>query len=132
MTPPLDEAARARYCTWVHPHTRPCSPMVDLEALSPRQRESLAFIVAAAEQRGVVRIHLQIGQALGIGSTNAVSDQLRALTRKGYIERVGDPGRPRSLRLTERATGFIGDDHVTVVPVLGRIAAGVPLLAEEN
>lgn len=104
----------------------------DLEELSPRQREILDFIVAAVEQGGVVPSYREIGAALGIGSTNAVSDHLKALTRKGYIERVGDPGRPRSLRLTERATGFLEDDAVTVVPVLGRIAAGVPLLAEQN
>lgn len=103
-----------------------------MEDLSPRQREILDFIVAAVEQGGVVPSYREIGAALGIGSTNAVSDHLKALMRKGYIERVGDPGRPRSLRLTETATGFLEDDAVTTVPLLGRIAAGLPLLAEEN
>ncbi|MCB9687162.1 MAG: repressor LexA [Alphaproteobacteria bacterium] len=103
-----------------------------MEELSPRQREILDFVVAAVEQDGVVPSYREIGTALGIASTNAVSDHLKALIRKGYLERVGDPGRPRSLRLTEHATGFLEDSAVTTVPVLGRIAAGVPLLAEEN
>ena len=103
-----------------------------MEELSPRQQELLEFLVSAVEQRGVVPSYREIGAALGIGSTNAVSDHLKALIRKGYVERVGEPGRPRSLRLTERSTGFLQDESVTSVPVLGRIAAGMPLLAEEN
>src|SRR5262245_48783539 len=102
-----------------------------MEELSPRQRDILDFIVGQVSQSGVVPSYREIGGALGIDSTNAVSDHIKALIRKGYVERVGDPGRPRSLRLTERATGVLADE-VTVVPVLGRIAAGVPLLAEQN
>jgi repressor LexA len=102
-----------------------------LEELSPRQRDILDFIVAEVSQAGVVPSYREIGGALGIESTNAVSDHIKALIRKGYVERVGEPGRPRSLRLTERATGHL-DEAVTVIPVLGRIAAGVPLLAEQN
>lgn len=100
--------------------------------LSPRQREILDFIAAQVDQHGVVPSYREVGSALGIGSTNAVSDHIKALLRKGYLERVGEPGRPRSLRLTPRATGRLEDDGVVGVPVLGRIAAGVPLLAEEN
>lgn len=102
-----------------------------MEELSPRQREILDFIVAQVDQSGVVPSYREIGAALGIESTNAVSDHLKALMRKGYIERVGEPGRPRSLRLTERATG-LQDEQVSLVPVLGRIAAGLPLFAVEN
>ena len=110
----------------------PSDPIEGGPELSPRQREILDFVAAQVEQGGVVPSYREIGLALGITSTNAVSDHLKALIRKGYLERVGDPGRPRSLRLTEQTTGFLEDDSVTVVPVLGRIAAGVPLLAEEN
>lgn len=102
-----------------------------MDDLSPRQREILEFVISSVEQNGVSPSYREIGEALGIASTNAVSDHLKALIRKGYVERVGDPGRPRSIRLTEQATGFM-DDHVTLIPVLGRIAAGEPLLAEEN
>jgi repressor LexA len=103
-----------------------------MDDLSPRQREILEFLLSSVEQSGVAPSYREIGEALGITSTNAVSDHLKALMKKGYLERVGDPGRPRSLRLTEQATGFMEDDGVTLVPVLGRIAAGQPLLAEEN
>lgn len=103
-----------------------------MEDLSPRQRELLEFMIATVEQRGVVPSYREIGAALGIGSTNAVSDHIKALIRKGYVQRVGEPGRPRSLRLTEQATGFLAEQNVTAIPVLGRVAAGVPLLAEEN
>ena len=90
------------------------------------------FIVASVEQTGIVPTYREIGTGLGIGSTNAVSDHIKALVRKGYIERVGKPGRPRSLRLTEEATGFIEQSSIASVPILGRIAAGRPLLAQEN
>ena len=100
--------------------------------LSPRQKEILEFITAAVDQRGVVPSYREIGRALDIRSTNAVSDHIKALIRKGYLERVGEPGRPRSLRITESATDTLHDDAVVGVPILGRIAAGVPLLAQEN
>jgi repressor LexA len=102
-----------------------------LETLSNRQREIVDFLSAAVDQHGVMPSYREIGRALGIKSTNAVSDHIKALIKKGYVERVGEPGRPRSLRLTVKATGFL-DDEIVGVPVLGRIAAGVPLLAQEN
>lgn len=102
-----------------------------MEELSPRQREMLEFIRAHWDQNRVVPSYREIGSALGMKSTNAVSDHLKALIRKGYVERVGDPGLPRSLRITSEA-GLENDDSVVSVPLLGRVAAGVPLLAEEN
>ena len=104
----------------------------NVEDLSPRQKELLEFLITQVEQKGVVPSYREIGSALGIGSTNAVSDHIKALIRKGYVQRVGEPGRPRSLRLTEQATGFLAEQNVTAVPVVGRVAAGLPLLAEEN
>jgi len=103
-----------------------------VEQLSPRQRDVFDFLLSSIEQRGVVPSYREVGAALGIPSTNAVSDHIKALIRKGYVERVGEPGRPRSLRLTSESTGFVEHSDITAVPVLGRIAAGVPLLAEEN
>ena len=100
--------------------------------LSPRQREIFDFIASSVDQHGVVPSYREIGSALGIGSTNAVSDHIKALIRKGYVERVGEPGRPRSLRITTEVSTTMHDDAVVGVPILGRIAAGVPLLAHEN
>ena len=103
-----------------------------MDDLSPRQAELLEFLRSHVDQMGVVPSYRECGRALGIGSTNAVSDHIKALEKKGYIERVGQPGRPRSLKLTTKAVGFIEDDNVVGIPVLGRIAAGLPLLAQEN
>ena len=83
-----------------------------MEELSPRQTELLEFLRGYHDQNGVVPSYREIGVALGIQSTNAVSDHIKALQRKGYIERVGDPGRPRSLRLTTKAVGIMTDDAV--------------------
>lgn len=103
-----------------------------MDDLSPRQTQLLEFLRSYLDQQGVVPSYRECGKALGIGSTNAVSDHIKALEKKGYIERVGTPGRPRSLKLTPKAVGFIEDENVVGIPVLGRIAAGIPLLAEEN
>ncbi len=102
-----------------------------MDDLSPRQREILEFIVAAIQQRGVAPTYREIGTALGIGSTNGVSDHIKALVRKGYLQRGAEPGSPRALVPTPQVTGMV-DSEVLGVPILGRIAAGKPLLAEEN
>ena len=104
-----------------------------MDDLSPRQREILEFLMAHVEQMGVVPSYREIGTALGIGSTNGVSDHLKALEKKGYLERTGVPGSPRSLRVTDKAGAAREEDGTVVgVPIIGRIAAGMPLLAQEN
>jgi repressor LexA len=103
-----------------------------MEPLSPRQQEMLDFIVSVIDQRGVPPSYREIGSALGIGSTNGVSDHIKALLRKGYLERVGGRGNSRSLRVPPAALDRMADEETVGVPVLGRIAAGTPLLAEEN
>lgn len=103
-----------------------------MERLSPRQEDILNFILSVVDQRGVHPSYREIGAALSISSTNAVSDHIKALIRKGYLERVGQAGRPRSLRLTERATGMHQQGAVVGVPLIGRVAAGSPILAHES
>jgi repressor LexA len=78
----------------------------------------------------------EIGEKVGLTSSSSVAHQLRVLEEKGYIKR--DPNRPRALTVSHPAevadeTG-IGDSHPTpaYVPVVGRIAAGGPILAEER
>jgi repressor LexA len=100
--------------------------------LSPRQAQILEFILAAIDQTGVTPSYREIGAALDISSTNGVSDHIKALIKKGYLERIGGSGRSRSLRPTELATGGFVDESVVGVPILGRVAAGAPLLAQEN
>jgi repressor LexA len=103
-----------------------------LEDLSARQSEILEFIVAAMGQTGICPSYREIGRALGIGSTNGVSDHIKALERKGYIERFGGRGASRSIRLTDKAQDSWSDENIVGVPLLGRVAAGEPLLAVEN
>lgn len=103
-----------------------------MEDLSARQAEILDFIVAAMGQAGICPSYREIGRGLGIGSTNAVSDHINALIRKGYIERVGGRGASRSIRLTEKAQDGWSDEQVVGIPLLGRVAAGEPILAVEN
>jgi repressor LexA len=68
---------------------------------------------------------------MGIRSTNGVNDHLRALERKGYLRR--EDMKSRALRLVEdEPDPVVEDADVVSVQVLGRVAAGVPILAEEN
>ena len=95
-----------------------------MQELSPRQRDILDFLVATVDQTGVFPSYREIGAALGIGSTNGVSDHLKALERKGYIERVGGRGASRSTRLSDKATRKLSTEGVVGVPLVGRVAAG--------
>jgi repressor LexA len=103
-----------------------------MDALPPRQRELLDFVAAYTDQKGIPPTLREIGEALGIKSTNGVSDQVKALVKKGFIERVGDARTSRSIRVTHEARGGFRDASTMAVPVIGRVAAGSPILAEEN
>jgi repressor LexA len=110
-------------------------------ALTPRQRTILDVIRASVTSRGYPPSIREIGDAVGLTSTSSVAHQLRTLERKGYLRR--DPNRPRAVDVrgaddaVVRApvvTDVAGSDDLpepTFVPVLGRIAAGGPILAEE-
>ncbi len=108
------------------------TPESTVEDLSPRQRQILDYITAVVDANGVVPSYREIGAALGIGSTNGVSDHIKALERKGYLERTGGRGAPRSLRITRDGASRRDDDSALSVPIIGRIAAGAPLLAQES
>jgi repressor LexA len=108
--------------------------------LTQRQRTILEVIRSSVTTRGYPPSIREIGDAVGLTSTSSVAHQLRTLERKGYLRR--DPNRPRAVdvRTPEElagpvvATDVAGSDALpepTYVPVLGRIAAGGPILAEE-
>lgn len=116
--------------------------------LTARQRKVLQVIRSSVEKRGYPPSLREIGDAAGLTSPSSVSHQLSALERKGYLRR--DPHRPRAIEvladtdldLPGRNRGGskapvdetgAGDmrPEATYVPVLGRIAAGVPIAAEE-
>jgi len=106
-----------------------------MEELTDRQREILTFILKESEVRGFPPTIREIGEEMDIRSTNGVNDHLKALERKGYLTRGEQQS--RSLVPTKRARMVLGlgvrkDADMVEVPLLGRVAAGAPLLATEN
>jgi repressor LexA len=129
----------------------------DQHGLTPRQRRILEVIKNAVESRGYPPSIREMGEAVGLASSSSVAHQLRSLEQKGFLRR--DPNRPRALEVllpNEAGTSVAAESPaapavaapptVTVdetgigdaypepvhVPVLGRIAAGGPILAEEQ
>jgi repressor LexA len=90
-----------------------------MSALTPRQAEILALLHSFIERSGRPPTRAELAQHFGFSSPNAAEEHLRALARKGAIELV--PGAARGIRLKE-----------TGVPVVGRVAAGSPILAQEH
>jgi repressor LexA len=110
----------------------------DAQGLTPRQQRVLTVIRDSIERRGYPPSMREIGERVGLTSSSSVAHQLRVLEEKGFIKR--DPNRPRALSVfnpDEAAavdeTG-VGDamPPATYVPMVGRIAAGGPILAEEQ
>ncbi len=120
-------------------HELPDGPP-DATGLTARQRRVLAVIRDSVEARGYPPSMREIGQSVGLTSSSSVAHQLRVLESKGFLRR--DPNRPRALEVLSPETAFqpayddtgSGDAHpeAIYVPVVGRIAAGGPILAEER
>ena len=115
---------------------------LDAAGLTQRQRRILEVIREAVDRQGYPPSVREIGQAVGLTSTSSVAHQLTTLERKGYIRR--DPNRPRAVDVrppesVAPARGAEPDEESerfahpapTYVPVVGRIAAGGPVLAEQ-
>lgn len=121
----------------------------DATGLTPRQQRILAHLKECIEQRGYPPSMREIGSAVGLTSTSSVAHQLKVLEEKGFLKR--DPHRPRALEVflpevlaarksisAAEESSFdetgVGDSAppATYVPVVGRIAAGGPILAEER
>lgn len=124
------------------------STLNNVQGLTQRQQMVLDFIRQSIADRGYPPTLREIGARMGIRSTNGVNDHLRALERKGYLTR--EDMKSRALRPTahansnadpaEAANGNVlsglppltDDEDVIDVRVLGRVAAGLPLFAEEH
>ena len=121
----------------------------DATGLTPRQQKVLATIKDSIEKRGYPPSMREIGEAVGLTSSSSVAHQLKTLEEKGFLKR--DPKRPRALEVflpevmaARRSIGSaeetsvdetgIGDTvpAASYVPMVGRIAAGGPILAEER
>ena len=117
----------------------------DGSGLTPRQRKVLDVIRDSVERRGYPPTIREIGEAVGLTSTSSVSYQLATLQKKGFLRR--DPSKPRAVdvRLPGEAAAAVAAADLAqdeaaeraahpvpaFVPVLGRIAAGGPILAEQ-
>jgi repressor LexA len=99
----------------------------DMDDLTPRQQRIVEFIRRTVQDRGYPPTVREIGEAVGLTSSSSVHAQLANLQRKGLLRK--DPAKPRAIEVAGARPR--GSAAVTV-PVLGRIAAGAPLLAEEN
>jgi repressor LexA len=107
-------------------------PMAPRAPLTQRQQRILECIREAVEARGYPPSVREIGEAVGLRSPSSVHSQLNSLEREGYLRR--DPTRPRAIEVH-----FDPDTELTMraaaakdVPLVGEIAAGAPLLAEER
>jgi repressor LexA len=106
----------------------------DKEALTERQRQVLEYISESIRARGYPPTLREIGERMGIRSTNGVNDHLKALEKKGYLHR--EDLKSRALRPigVEEGGGTLreANDNTVAVPLVGQVAAGMPLLATEQ
>lgn len=121
----------------------------DATGLTPRQQRVLATIKEAIETRGYPPSMREIGAAVGLTSSSSVAHQLKVLEEKGFLKR--DPNRPRAIEVflpelmaARRSISSADETSIdetdigntappaTYVPMVGRIAAGGPILAEEQ
>jgi repressor LexA len=100
--------------------------------LSPRQREILQFIEVQARDRGYPPSVREIGEAVGLTSPSTVHSHLNTLTRLGYLRR--DPSKPRAIevRWDPNSGAVIERRPVRHVPLVGDVAAGTDVLAQEK
>jgi repressor LexA len=111
----------------------------DADGLTSRQRRVLQVIRDSVQQRGYPPSMREIGDAVGLTSTSSVAHQLTTLERKGFLRR--DPNRPRAVEVRIPGEGSDAEERPDAdterrptpayVPVIGRIAAGGPILAEQ-
>jgi len=97
--------------------------------LTRRQAAILQFIVECIRKDGRPPTIAEIGSEFRISSTNGVNDHLRALVRKGYITRSS---KARGIHVTEKAAAGLYAEHVGMLPLVGQVAAGQPVLSEQN
>lgn len=106
-----------------------------MKRLTVRQREILDYITDSIADRGYPPTIREIGKTMGIRSTNGVNDHLKALERKGFLSR--DDLKSRAMRPVKQPgegppPAANDDGDILDIPLLGRVAAGEPILAIED
>lgn len=105
---------------------------MEKDKLTKRQKEILRFIISEVRKHGYPPSVREIGTAVGLSSSSTVHAHLTNLEKKGYLKR--GQALPRAIGVVkDQGVTYTPDSRkVTEVPLVGRIAAGEPLLAEEN
>ncbi|CCI83171.1 transcriptional repressor LexA [Corynebacterium otitidis] len=119
----------------------PADGTPDMSSLSPRQRTILSFITESFQERGYAPTYREIGIAAELKSTSSVSYQLSELEAKGFLHREQNKPRAVGVRSAAPAKPAAGAEDspapegsvpASYIPLVGSIAAGAPILAEEN
>jgi repressor LexA len=134
----VDAVRRSPYAAGEHLFVpvRAVSPTLEREMqtsteLTARQRESWSFLLAYSDRHGYPPTVREIGEAVGLASPSTVHAHLANLERAGLLRR--DPTKPRALELMGRDKPAAAEPaELPKLPLLGQIAAGGPLLAEQN
>lgn len=114
----------------VSAHQKPPDFMPDSVRLTPRQRQILEMIKTAILEKGAPPTRAEIARAFGFKSANAAEDHLRALVRKGFIEL--SEGTSRGIRITAPPDPRSDPHALQALPLIGRVAAGSPILAQAH
>jgi repressor LexA len=101
-------------------------PTPESTRLTPRQRQILDWIRGYIDARGMPPTRAEIAAGLGFSTASSAEDHLQALARKGAVELI--PGASRGLRVKDIA----GEPRQGTLPLIGRVAAGQPILAHEH
>src|ERR1043165_8188306 len=105
------------------------------DALNPRQREILEFLREHKRDHAYPPTVREIGQAVGLSSSSTVQNHLNSLEARGYIRR--DPAKSRTVEVVESPAAAATatparTGKILALPLVGRVAAGTPMLAVEN
>ena len=98
-------------------------------SLTPKQKEILNYIKNVFRDRGYPPSVREICSAVNLKSTSTVHSHLNTLEKKGFIKR--DPTKPRAIEILDERESWL-DEHATPVPIVGRVTAGEPILADHN
>lgn len=112
------------------------------DTISKRQKQAYEFICSFTSAHGYPPSVREIGQAIGLSSPSTVHSHLHKLEEAGYIRR--DPNKPRTIEICEPGSEALQkgarlaavtqdvDANTVTLPLVGRVAAGIPILAEQN
>ena len=99
------------------------------QTLTAKQEQILNCIKQSLKDKGYPPSVRELCLAVGLSSTSTVHSHLNTLEKKGYIRR--DPSKPRTIEVLDEEVNWLSD-HVSAVPIVGKVTAGAPILAVEN